>query len=460
MRIKKNGGLEVIKSNDLIERGEEIGETGKERKTAELSSRNPNPFLKVGKEGTVLCANKAADSLLEYWGIKEGEKVPQALRHSIKRVISQAEPKNFEIQAGETTYAAVLHPFPDADYLNLQRVDISFRALAEEKLRKRERQYLSLSNLGRISITCKDFQAILEESALLIAQGLDTDFSSILELMPDGNFIMRTGYGWEDDSTGNTIIKGKEKSQAGYTLFSRKPVVLKDIETENRFEFIEFLRRHGVISGVAVLIGDMNKLFGVIEVYSREKREFTADDIDFLDSAAFLLSGTIERLQAEEKLRVHQQELEKLVERRTLEYTEANENLTQEVAERKKIEKTLRNNLKFLETLLNTIPAPVFYKDNEGRYLGCNDILAKQVLGREKEEIIGKIFPEVYTDPPAELSLGIHENDLELLQKGGSDNSENEIMCADGIKRDFLASRATFPDEDGKKETWLLYCLM
>ncbi len=427
--------------------------------TAELSPGNPNPFLKVGKEGTVLCANKAADSLLEYWGIKEGEKVPQALRHSIKRVISQAEPKNFEIQAGETTYAAVLHPFPDGDYLNLQRVDISFRALAEEKLRKRERQYLSLSNLGRISITCKDFQAILEESALLIAQGLDTDFSSILELMPDGNFIMRTGYGWEDDSTGNTIIKGKEKSQAGYTLFSRKPVVLKDIETENRFEFIEFLRHHGVISGVTVLIGDMNKLFGVIEVYSREKREFTVDDIDFLDSAAFLLSGTIERLQAEEKLRVHQQELEKLVERRTLEYTEANENLTQEVAERKKIEKTLRNNLTFLETLLNTIPAPVFYKDNEGRYLGCNDILAKQVLGREKEEIIGKIFPEVYTDPPAELSFGIHENDLELLQKGGSDNSENEIMCADGIKRDFLASRATFPDEDGKKRNMVAVLL-
>ena len=130
-------------------------------------------------------------------------------------------------------------------------------------------------------------------------------------------------------------------------------------------------------------------------VYSTVKREFTADDIYFLDSAAFLLSEIIERLQAEEKLRVHQQELEKLVEKRTLEYAEANEKLAQEVTERRKIEKTLRNNLKFLETLLNTIPAPVFYKDNEGRYLGCNDILAKQILGLEKEEIVGKTLPEV-----------------------------------------------------------------
>lgn len=446
-----NGGLKVIKSNDFIEKVEEIGETGKEKIAAELYLKNPNPFLKVGKEGTVLYTNKAAGALLEYWGIKEGEKVPQSLRHSIKRALSRNEQNNLEIQAGETTYAAVIYPFPEGDYVDLRGVDISFRAFAEEKLREKERQYLSLNSLGRISITCKDVQTILEENALLIAQGLDADFSRILELMPDGNFILRAGYGWENDLKGNIIITGKEKSQAGYTLFSRKSVVLKDIETETRFEFTEFLRRHGVVSGITVLIGDINKPFGIIEVYNTGKREFTVNDIDFLNSAAFLLSGIIERLQAEEELWIHQQELEKLVERRTLEYTEANESLSREIAERTKIEKTLQNNLKFLETLLNTIHVPVYYKDNEGRYLGCNNILAKQVLAREKEEIIGKTFPEVYAGSPAELSLKIHKSDLELLQKGGSDNYEKELMCADGTKRNFLVNRETISYDEGTR---------
>jgi len=54
--------------------------------------------------------------------------------------------------------------------VNIQGFDISSRILAEEKLRKREKQYLSLSNLGRISISCKDFQAILEKSARLISE--------------------------------------------------------------------------------------------------------------------------------------------------------------------------------------------------------------------------------------------------------------------------------------------------
>ncbi|WP_370273672.1 PAS domain-containing protein [Methanosarcina sp. MSH10X1] len=414
---------------------------------AELSPKNPTIFLKLGKEGTVLWANRAADALLEFWGIKKGEKAPQELRHNIRRVLAQKSPKNLEIQAGKTTYAVVIYPFPEENYVNLQGVDISFRVLAEERFRKKEKQYMSLSHLGKISLTCKDLQAILGESALLIARSLNTEFSRILELKPDGTFIVRAGYGWKEKPGDNTV---GEKSQAEHTLFLKRPIILGDIQTETRFECSEFLRRHGIASGVTVLIGDVNKPFGIMEVYSREKKGFTEDDIYFLDSAAFLLSEIIERLRAEEKLRIHQHELEKLIEKRTLEYTEANEKLVSEVAERRKIEKSLRNSLKFLETLLDTIPAPVFYKDSEGRYLGCNDILARQVLGLEKEEIIGKTFAEAYRQSPGGISLEIPQDDLELLRKGGSDTYEKEITCADGVKRDFLASRATFPDEEGK----------
>jgi ribosomal protein S5 len=39
--------------------------------TDEFSPEAPNIFLRLGKEGTVLCANKAAYALLEYWGVKE-----------------------------------------------------------------------------------------------------------------------------------------------------------------------------------------------------------------------------------------------------------------------------------------------------------------------------------------------------------------------------------------------------
>ena len=37
------------------------------------------------------------------------------------------------------------------------------------------------------------------------------------------------------------------------------------------------------------------------------------------------------------------------------------------------------------------------------------------------------------------------------MQKGGSDNYEKEIMCADGIKRNFLVNRETFSYEEGTR---------
>jgi len=88
MSIEEDGGLEVIKSNNSPERGDEKKGVNKEKMTEQFLSKNPNPILRVGTEGTIIYANKAANVLLEYWSVKEGEKVPQSLRHSIKRVLS------------------------------------------------------------------------------------------------------------------------------------------------------------------------------------------------------------------------------------------------------------------------------------------------------------------------------------------------------------------------------------
>ena len=414
----------------------------------EFSPEAFNIFLRLGKEGTVLCANKAAYALLEYWGIKEGEKVPQALRHEIRRVLTQESPKNLEIQAGKTTYAAVFYPFPEENYVNLEGFDISFRVLTEEKLCKREKQYLSLSNLGRISLTCKNLQEILEESALLIAKGLGTEFSRIMELTPDGNFIMMAGYGWKVGSIDSDVIK--ENSQAKHALVLKRPIILEDIETETRFECDEFLRRQGIVSGVTVLIGDMNKPFGVMEVYSRGKREFTENDIYFLDSAAFLLSQIIEHLHAEERLRIHQQELEKLVEKKTLEYTEANEKLVHEVVERRNIEKKLQTNVQFLETLLDSIPSPVFQRDLNEIYVNCNESFARQIMGLPKDEVIGGSFREFQKRVPKEPAEIYHKDDRSLIEKGGNNYYETKVVCADGVQRDFLFHKATYQDNSGE----------
>ncbi|NOG40497.1 MAG: PAS domain-containing protein [Planctomycetes bacterium] len=43
-----------------------------------------------------------------------------------------------------------------------------------------------------------------------------------------------------------------------------------------------------------------------------------------------------------------------------------------EISERKKAEKAIKASEQFLQTLLDSIPAPVFYKNTDGKYTGCN----------------------------------------------------------------------------------------
>ena len=108
-------------------------------------SKSLTPILKVGADGTVLYANKAANVFLDYWCIKEGEKVPQSLRHNIKRALSQEKPESLEIRAGKKTYAVLLHPFPKEDCINFQGFDIKLGTTF--KVAKRIIYFLSINRI-------------------------------------------------------------------------------------------------------------------------------------------------------------------------------------------------------------------------------------------------------------------------------------------------------------------------
>ena len=61
--------------------------------------------------------------------------------------------------------------------------------------------------------------------------------------------------------------------------------------------------------------------------------------------------------------------------------------------------KAFREQLRSLKMLLDAISAPIFYKDANGIYLGCN-VAFERYLGLSREQIIGK---SVYDISPQDL---------------------------------------------------------
>jgi PAS domain S-box-containing protein len=102
---------------------------------------------------------------------------------------------------------------------------------------------------------------------------------------------------------------------------------------------------------------------------------------------------------------------------------------------------------RFLQSLIDTIPAPIFYKDIQGRYLGCN-VAFTEFLGRPREEIVGKTVQQVWNRPSADTYSA---RDAEILREESAKQVyEYRTTRADGSPRDVLFHKAPLHDDDGR----------
>uniref|UniRef100_UPI00351C0940 PAS domain-containing protein n=1 Tax=Methanomethylovorans sp. TaxID=2758717 RepID=UPI00351C0940 len=100
----------------------------------------------------------------------------------------------------------------------------------------------------------------------------------------------------------------------------------------------------------------------------------------------------------------------------------------------------------FFITFLDTIAAPVFYKDTSGKYLGCNKAY-ERFLGKTRGEIIGKT---VYDIGQKELAEKYEIMDRELFERPGKQIYEWKVKLADGSERNVIFHKAAFSDPSGK----------
>ncbi|SPF39019.1 Two component histidine kinase [Syntrophobacter sp. SbD1] len=115
-----------------------------------------------------------------------------------------------------------------------------------------------------------------------------------------------------------------------------------------------------------------------------------------------------------------------------------------DITERKAAEEKLRDNVAFLQNLMDAMPHPVFYKDAGGRYLGCNRAF-EQFFGIPKKDIVGKT---VYDISPKDLAERHASADQELLSNPGTQSYEAAIQSPDGLRYNVIFHKATFFSPD------------
>jgi PAS domain S-box-containing protein len=161
---------------------------------------------------------------------------------------------------------------------------------------KIENMYLRekvLSKLGEKALSCNNINILMDYALKTAAQALNVKFSLIMELLQDGKFLMRYGYGFSEWCVGSALVDKDLGSPSGYTTLTGKPLVVDDMRTEDRFFIPRFLHEHNIVSSVTVIIGDRSYMYGVMCVHTDKQRKFTEHDVNFLQSVANILAEKI-----------------------------------------------------------------------------------------------------------------------------------------------------------------------
>lgn len=99
----------------------------------------------------------------------------------------------------------------------------------------------------------------------------------------------------------------------------------------------------------------------------------------------------------------------------------------------------------FLQQLGDAMPSPMFWKDAQGRYQGCNKAF-EDYIGIARADLIGKT---VYDISPAELAGTYAAADQELFDRQGTQVYNAQVKYHDGSRRHVTFNKATFLKSDG-----------
>ncbi len=192
---------------------------------------------------------------------------------------------------------------PLRDGLAISAHDVSARKRDEQAIRDHARQQELIASLGRSALAETDIDHVFSLAATVAAKGLGLAYSKVMQLVADDHsFILKAGVGWEPGWLGRRISGLEGDVPSAGMLSPRKPEVIDHLSSDSRDSALEILRVHGITGGVDVAIVGSEGLCGMLGVYSREVRQFSVDNLDFLQSIANILATAMDRKRGEAQM--------------------------------------------------------------------------------------------------------------------------------------------------------------
>ena len=119
--------------------------------------------------------------------------------------------------------------------------------------------------------------------------------------------------------------------------------------------------------------------------------------------------------------------------------------IVRDISERRLAEEASKNKSRFIETLLDSIPNPLFYMDNSGKYIGINKAF-RDFYQVENEDFIGKNLYEIDSIQTAKIHIASDKLIFDGIE--ASQTYDRTIKLPNGEERDVIITKSPFPDSN------------
>jgi PAS domain S-box-containing protein len=165
-----------------------------------------------------------------------------------------------------------------------------------------EQRQSAVLALGRRAIVSPGAEVLMQDAALLLAETLGCAFCSVARLEGFESVAVKFSAGssgkFADEWTGS---QDPAKSLVGHALSVARPVVIADLDSENRF-LDPNLKKRSLRSALCAPLKVADDAFGALAVYTPVPRSFSKQDVQFVETIAHIVTMTIARERAETAL--------------------------------------------------------------------------------------------------------------------------------------------------------------